>query len=51
MKTRSHYLTFAAALVTASALSAQSLWNPNRPTASIFSDTTARNVGDILTIV
>ncbi|MEE9391435.1 MAG: flagellar basal body L-ring protein FlgH [Planctomycetota bacterium] len=30
---------------------AQSLWNPDRPAPAIFSDTTARLVGDILTVV
>lgn len=30
---------------------AQSLWNPDRPMPSLYSDTTARAVGDVLTIV
>jgi len=30
---------------------AQSLWNPARPTPSSISDTTARNIGDVLMIV
>ena len=32
-------------------LSAQSLWNPERPQPAFFADTTARSVGDILTIL
>jgi flagellar L-ring protein precursor FlgH len=30
---------------------AQALWNPDRPTPSLFSDTTARAAGDVLTII
>jgi len=37
--------------VLASTSSAQSLWNPLRPTPGLIGDTTARNVGDVLTIV
>ncbi len=29
----------------------QSLWNPDRPAQPLFTDTTARNVGDVLSIV
>ena len=42
------YLTLIIAL--AAPLGAQSLWNPDRPAAPLFADTTARQVGDILTI-
>jgi flagellar L-ring protein precursor FlgH len=38
------------ALLAATA-AAQSLWNPDRPSPSLFSDTTARAAGDVLTIV
>jgi flagellar L-ring protein precursor FlgH len=41
----------AAVAVLACATHAQSLWNPQRPAPSLFADTTARGVGDILTIV
>ena len=33
------------------AASAQSLWNPSAAAPALFTDTTARNVGDILTII
>jgi flagellar L-ring protein precursor FlgH len=40
------------ALVLLAALApGQSLWNPDRPAPPLFSDTTARAVGDVLTIV
>jgi flagellar L-ring protein FlgH len=35
----------------AATLPAQSLWNPDRPSPSLFSDTTARASGDVLTII
>ena len=44
-------LVIVLAALAASPLPAQSLWNPRRPAPSIFTDTTARNVGDILTVV
>jgi flagellar L-ring protein precursor FlgH len=50
----SHAMTIRTlALCCALALSAgaQSLWNPDRPSPSLFADTTARSVGDVLTIV
>jgi flagellar L-ring protein precursor FlgH len=37
--------------VTAALAPGQSLWNPDRPAPSLFADTTARAVGDVLTIV
>jgi flagellar L-ring protein precursor FlgH len=43
--------TLIAFLVTAALVPAQSLWNPDRPSPSLFSDTTARACGDVLTIV
>ena len=46
-----HSFWIAPLLLMASALSGQSLWNPQRPMPSLFSNTSARNVGDILTIV
>jgi flagellar L-ring protein precursor FlgH len=45
-------LSILPALVLLGALApGQSLWNPDRPAPSLFSDTTARAVGDVLTIV
>jgi flagellar L-ring protein FlgH len=41
----------AAFLVLAALAPGQSLWNPDRPSPSLFADTTARSVGDVLTIV
>jgi flagellar L-ring protein precursor FlgH len=32
-------------------LPAQSLWNPNRPAPSLIADTTARNIGDVLSVI
>jgi flagellar L-ring protein FlgH len=37
--------------VTAALAPAQSLWNPDRPSPPLCADTTARAVGDVLTIV
>ncbi len=46
-------ITLAVALLGAlpGALPAQSLWNPQHPQPSLFADATARNIGDILTVV
>jgi flagellar L-ring protein precursor FlgH len=38
-------------LLVAAVAPSQSLWNPRRPSPSLIGDTTARNVGDVLTIV
>ncbi len=38
-------------LVICAAAAAQSLWNTDRPVPSLFADTTARNTGDVLTVV
>jgi flagellar L-ring protein precursor FlgH len=43
--------TLAALVVLAALAPAQSLWNPDRPCPSLYSDTTARAAGDVLTIV
>jgi flagellar L-ring protein precursor FlgH len=43
--------TLIALLAAAAQLPAQSLWNPDRPSPSLFSDTTARASGDVLTII
>ncbi|MEZ6195517.1 MAG: flagellar basal body L-ring protein FlgH [Planctomycetota bacterium] len=43
--------TLAIVALLAGTAGAQSLWNPDRPAPSMFSDTTARGIGDILTIV
>ncbi|HGY91751.1 MAG TPA: flagellar basal body L-ring protein FlgH [Planctomycetes bacterium] len=40
-----------AGLVFCVSAAGQSLWNPDRPMPSLFTDTIARNVGDILTVV
>lgn len=43
-------MTLTTAFAVAGPLGAQSLWNADRPASSLFADTTARQVGDILTI-
>ncbi len=40
-----------ALLVGAGCLSGQSLWNTQRPYPAFFADTTARNLGDILSVI
>ncbi|MAG56269.1 MAG: hypothetical protein CMJ83_08270 [Planctomycetes bacterium] len=37
--------------VAAAGLPAQSLWNPRRPVPPLIGDTTARSVGDVLTVI
>jgi flagellar L-ring protein precursor FlgH len=44
-------ITLVAFLVLAGAAGAQSLWNPQHPQPAFFADATARNVGDILSVV
>ena len=50
MKYHAFSITFLI-MVASSLANAQSLWNPDRPAPALFSDTTARMVGDILTVV
>ena len=51
MKRISAGVLAAAIALAAGPAAAQSLWNPDRPSPSLFSDTTARLPGDVLTVV